>query len=69
MLAEGVRTHVRIGALPVIGIAAPRLYLEHSHQFREKGERFGRQRRELTNSVLFPFDRIHRDYKPSPAFT
>ena len=69
MLADGVRAHVRIGALPVIGIAAPRLYLEHSHQFREEGERFGRQRRELTNSVLLPFDRIHRDYKPGRAST
>ena len=27
MLADGVRTHIRIGALPIIGIAAPRLYL------------------------------------------
>ena len=42
MLADGVRTHVRIGALPVIGIATPWLYLEHSYQFREEGERFGR---------------------------
>ena len=69
VLADGVHAHVRIGALPVVGIAAPWLYLEHSHQFREEGERFGRQRRELTSSVLLPFDRIHQDYKPSRAFT
>ena len=69
MLADGVRAHVRISALPVIGIAAPWLYLEHSHQFREEGERFGRHRRELTSSVPLPFDRIHQDYKPSRAFS
>ena len=69
MLAEGVRAHVRIGTLPVISIAAPWHYLEQSHQFREERERSGRQRRELANSVLLPFDRIHRGYKPSRAFT
>ena len=69
VVAEGVRAHIRIGTLPVIGIAAPRFHLEHSHQFREERERFGRQRRELTNGVLLLFDRIHRDYKPNRAFT
>jgi len=69
MLADGVRAHVRIGALAVMGIAAPWLHLEHSYQFGEEGQRFGRERRELTNSVLLPFDRIHEDYKPSRSFT
>jgi len=63
-LPEEGRAHVPVGPLTIVSPTAPWRGFEDGHELGVMGKRLRRQRRDLVQSVLLRFDRIHLQAQP-----